>query len=174
MLEGRLELSHIVAGILLVSRIGDVGTTYLVTPTLRLEMNPIARKLGWRYALLTLLVCIIPLYSLEMGVALAMASLLVSASNAAKVWAVRALGEQRHLDLMLEAARKSKRSHALVGVGASAIFLMMAGGLVLLFFPSADWGIGFWLGVGIVGYGFAIWFHGSLWVMRIFKMANSA
>ncbi|MBI2300860.1 MAG: hypothetical protein HYU66_18275, partial [Armatimonadetes bacterium] len=41
---------HIIAGLAVCSRIADVWTTYLVTPTLKLEANALARRLGWWFA----------------------------------------------------------------------------------------------------------------------------
>jgi hypothetical protein len=42
--------THITAVLVLLSRLGDIVSTRLVTPTLQLEANSIARHLGWRYA----------------------------------------------------------------------------------------------------------------------------
>src|SRR5437762_12433330 len=42
---------HTLAVVLFLARAADVGSIYLVTPTLRLA-NPITRKLGWRFILL--------------------------------------------------------------------------------------------------------------------------
>jgi hypothetical protein len=41
------QLPHAVAFLLLLARIGDVGSTYLISPTLKLEANPIIRRLRW-------------------------------------------------------------------------------------------------------------------------------
>ena len=38
---------HTLAVVLFLARASDVGSIYLVTPSLRLVANPIARKLGW-------------------------------------------------------------------------------------------------------------------------------
>ena len=59
------NFTHVLFVLLLVARLGDVGTTFLATPRLRLEANPIARKFGWPFALLTLGVCFLPYYSIE-------------------------------------------------------------------------------------------------------------
>ena len=167
-------LQHILCVLLLVARIGDVGTTYLVTPTLALEANPIVRVLGWRYAFLTLGVCALPYFSLEIAVAVLMASLLVSASNAGKVWVARTMGEAAYEQLLIDLARRSKMSQALMSVLASAGFIILAGAVVLMFYssPSSEWG--FWLGLGIITYGIALVVHGSLWVVRLFRKAGLA
>src|SRR5665213_2581533 len=127
-----LRIEHFLCGLILISRMGDIGSTYLVTPTLKLEANPIVRKLGWKFAWLTLLVCLVPYYSTAMGVVVLVPSLLVSASNTSKIWFVRAYGESEYQALILRLAKGSKLSHALAVVFASALFIALAG-LVLLF-----------------------------------------
>jgi hypothetical protein len=169
-----MDLRHVMCLLLLISRIGDVGTTYLATPTMVLEANPIARKLGWRFAVLSLGLCILPYFSLDVAAAVAVPFMLVSASNAAKVWVMRAMGEQDYLKLHLELARKSKRSHALLGVAASCSFVILAGVTILAFYPEPAAGTAFWIGFGVVLYGTAMWLYGSLWFRRLYRQAAAA
>jgi len=51
--------------------------------------------------------------------------------------------------------------------------MMLAGITVLMFYPSptVDWG--FWLGLGIVGYGRVVSLYGALWIVRLFRVASS-
>jgi hypothetical protein len=164
------NLPHVLCALLLLSRIGDIGTTYLVTPNLILEANPIVRKLGWPFALLTLGACFLPYIYLPVAVAALMAFLLVSASNAGKIWIVRTVGEKAYAALLVDVARRSKLSHALLGIAASSFFVALAGGTVLLFYPSEDeWG--FWLGLGVLVYAGAVWFYGTLATIRLFRRA---
>ncbi len=166
------HFDHFLCGLILVSRIGDIGSTFLLTPKLTLEANPIARKLGWPFALLTVLACLIPYYSTPAGVVFLVPSLLVSASNTAKIWLVRGIGETQYLELLYRVARSSKLAYALAGALGSALFILLAG-LVLLFLapdPSHDWG--FWFALGILGYAFVVAFHGSLYLCRLFRLAR--
>jgi hypothetical protein len=167
-----IHFKHVLCGLILVSRIGDIGSTYLVTPKMKLEANPIMRKLGWRFALLTLLLCFIPYWSTEMGVLVLVPFLFVSASNTAKIWFARAFGETEYRDLLIRMAKKSKLSHALAGALVSAAFIALSG-LVLLYLspnPNRDWG--FWFAAGILLYAFIIALYGSLYFVRLFKTAR--
>jgi len=168
------NLKHTLCILILVSRIGDIGTTFLVTPTLTLEANPIARRLGWRFALLTLAVCAVPYFSLNYGVMILVPSLMVSAGNAGKVWAARTMGEQQYKAMMLSLAAKSKLRHALGGVLLSATFIVLLGVVILLLYPDPLEELAFWFGAGIVAYGFVIAIHGSLWFIKLFREANVA
>ena len=44
------SFEHALCGLILLSRLADIGTTSLITPQLKLEANPIMRRLGWRFA----------------------------------------------------------------------------------------------------------------------------
>ena len=165
------HLDHVLAVLILVSRLGDIGTTYLITPTMQLEANPIVRRLGWAFAIATLFVCLVPYFSPPLGVAILMPSLLVSAANAGRVWMARTLGEAEYKALLIRLARQSRLSHAIAGVGASGVFVVLTGLVVLLFYPnpSEDWA--FWIGAGIVGYGVILGLYGSLAFVRLFREA---
>ena len=164
------NLRPVLCGLLLLSRIGDIGTTYLVTPNLMLEANPIVRKLGWPFALLTLSACLLPYVHIPSAVTALIMFLFVSASNAGKIWIVRTMGEKAYAALLLDLARRSRLSHALLGVAATAFFVAVAGGTIVLFYPS-DEAWGFWLGLGVLLYAFAVWFYGTLATVRLFRRA---
>jgi hypothetical protein len=165
------NLRPVLCGLLLLSRIGDIGTTYLVTPNLMLEANPIVRKLGWPFALLTLGACLLPYVHIPSAVTALIMFLFVSASNAGKIWIVRTMGERVYAALLLDLARRSRLSHALLGVAAAAFFVAVAGGTIVLFYPSdEEWG--FWLGLGVLLYAFAVWFYGTLATLQLFRRAS--
>ncbi len=166
------NLKHVLCGLLLISRLGDIITTRLATPKLRLEANPIVRRLGWPFAVLTVLACLLPYYDVRLAVLALAPFLLVSAANAGKIWFLRAYGEAEYAALVLRLARKSRLSHALAGVAASGGFVVLAG-LVLWYLspdPDADWG--HWFGLGVMLYGFIVALYGSLHFIRIFRKAR--
>jgi hypothetical protein len=164
------NLRHILFAFLLLGRLGDLVTTYLVTPTLVLEGNPLVRRGGWRFALITSVVCAAPYFSIHLAIALIVASLLASAGNAGRVWVARTMGERAQFEFMIAMARRGKRAHALLGVLASASFIVLVGLFVFLLYPQTDeWA--FWVAAGVVGYGAAIAVHGSFYTVHIFREA---
>lgn len=164
-----VKLEHLLCILILLSRIGDIGSTYLVTPTLKLEANPIMKRLGWWFALATLSICLIPYYSTAAGIVILIPSLMISASNTGKIWFARAYGESEYHALLLRTAKRSKLWHALLPTIAAAMFIALIGLVLLLLSPdpSKDWG--YWFGFGFLGYAFVIGFHGSLFFIRLFK-----
>src|SRR5690242_4314880 len=84
---------HEIAALAVCSRVADVWTTYMVTPTLKIEANSLARRFGWPYALLTILVGLLTYVWEAFGIVVLTVSFLVAASNASKIVMARALGE---------------------------------------------------------------------------------
>lgn len=167
------NFKHVLCFLLLISRLGDIISTYLVSPTLKLEANPIARKFGWRFMLLSVLVCLLPYYDAGLAVMALVPSLLVSAANIEKFWMVRAMGEAEYAKMFLVLARKSRLSHALFSILTSSFFIILAG-LALLFLCPDPQGWGLWFGIGIILYGFIIALYGSLYLRRLFRAAQDS
>lgn len=168
------NLSHVLAFLLLLSRIGDVVTTYVVTPRLTLEANPVVRRLRWRFALLTLLVAGVPYLSAPAGLMMLPPFFLVSASNIGGAWVVRGIGEERYHALLLEVAGRTRLRQALLPQLAGSFFIVLLAATVWIFYPDPmrDWG--FWIGAGIAMYALVRLFHGTLFARRIFRKAAQA
>ena len=165
-------LTHTIAALLLVGRIGDILSTRLVTPTLRLEANPVMRRLGWRFAWTSLLLALLPYYSPGLGIAAVAASLLVAASNLSRGWIYHALGETASDEFLLQVAAKTRQAPALAFVLGGGVLTMLAG--ALLMWLSGSSGVpGYWFGAGIVIYGLAIAVHGSVFVLRLIRRARA-
>jgi hypothetical protein len=96
---------HILAGLVFLSRVGDIGSTWLVSPKLLLEANPLVRRLGYRFAVPSLLLCLVPYYNTALGVIVLIVSLLVTASNLRGAWIIRSIGEAQYVALV--ATRRS-------------------------------------------------------------------
>src|SRR5215471_1010072 len=90
-------------GVLLFARGMDFLSTWVATPHLVLEGNPVAKWLGWRWGgLLNLGVCLgfgaVPLAA----VIISTTSLLVAARNFQGAWLMRTMGEQSYRLWMCE------------------------------------------------------------------------
>jgi hypothetical protein len=163
------QLTHVIAFLLLLARLGDVGSTYLVTPTLKLEANPIVRRLRWPFAGVTILAAVLPYYSLPAGVAFLIVSLLVCASNTSRLWFLRTMGETEYHRLVIGIARRAPVGLSIFFCLLPALSMAMIGGVIFLFYPSRqnDWG--FWIGFGFIFYALVIGLYGSLAFLRYRK-----
>jgi hypothetical protein len=158
---------HLLALGILLSRLGDVGSTYAATPNLRLEANPIMRKGGWPLAWASLLLCLIAYYDERSGIMVLVASLLVTGSNLSKAWAMRSLGEAGYEEYMTRVVRASSLAGALAFVCGSAACVALVGGLIMAFTP--DGMVAFWAAAGMLLYAAAVAGYGSLSVVRLFR-----
>jgi hypothetical protein len=87
------NIEHYLFVFILLGRIGDIGSTYLATPQLRLETNPIIRKLKWPFAIVTLLISFIAYYHAGLAVMILISTYFVCSANISKLWAIRTVGE---------------------------------------------------------------------------------
>jgi hypothetical protein len=162
-----LHFNHFLFVAVLFSRLGDIGTTWLASPKLKLEANPVARKLGWRYAWLTLLLSFVAYYSTAVAVVILTTSLLVTASNASKIWLARTLGEEEIDSLSRKAMAKSGLRSAIFFNLLPAIFYTLLGGMITLFYPNGQWG--FYIALGFFTYAFAIATFYPIRYLRLYK-----
>jgi hypothetical protein len=158
------QTTNLVAFMLLLARIGDVGSTYLATPGLKLEANPIARRFRWPFAVLTILVAAIPYYSLPIGLVILVASLLVCASNFSKLWLVRAMGEHEYHQMVVRMAGRSRVPSSLLLIAAPAVCMAAIGLLFVYFYPNPESDWGYYFAMGFFAYALAI----ALWGSRAF------
>src|ERR1051325_10169256 len=120
--------------LLLVSRGMDVLSTWVATPNLVLEGNPIAKKLGWRWGL-----------PLNIGFALALAfwplpaivisttSVLVAARNFQSAWLMRSLGEQVYRDWHVERIQETRITLYLFCLAGNTLLTAGVGAAVIYF-----------------------------------------
>ena len=166
------HFEHVLCGLIFISRLGDVLSTYLVTPKLTLEANPIVKKLGWRFAIFSIVVCIIPYFNTTAGIIVLVPSLLVSSTNISKIWFIKSMGEAEYANMLLRLVQKSKLSRAIIGVLVSSALMFLLG-FVLWFLspdPEKDWG--YWFGLGIICYSFVIALYGSIYFVKLFRKAR--
>jgi hypothetical protein len=160
------QLPSVIALFLLIARLGDVGSTYLITPKLKLEANPLVRRLRWPFAGVSILAAAVPYYSLPTGVAFLIVSLLVCASNCSRVWLVRTMGETEYHLLLIRVASRVPAALGVLYCLLPALCMLAIGGVMLMFYPSLnrDWAA--WFAFAFFLYGFVIATYGSLAFLR--------
>ena len=89
----------ILLGMLVLARGADFFSTWIATPHLALEGNPIAKWLGWKWGV-ALNVVLIPILACWPGIAIAFSttSVLVVARNFQSAWLMRSMGEAAYAD----------------------------------------------------------------------------
>jgi hypothetical protein len=167
------DLVNTLAVLILLARLGDIGSTYLATPTLAMESNPLMRFGGWRLAALTVLACLIPYFSAPLGLTMLVLSLLVTGSNLSKGWLMRSLGEDGYQTVLRSAVTRSSLGAALAFVLGSAASVGLAGAIMMFVSGGSDtWG--YWAASGVTVYAFAMAVYGSLSAVRLFRREGPA
>jgi hypothetical protein len=133
----------------------DFLSTWLATPNLVLEANPLAKRLGWRWgALLNLGVIVgFGLWPLP-AVIIATTSLLVAARNFQQTWLMRAMGEAEYQRWMSERLSGSSRTVFFLCLAAQTLLHAGLGGALVWFggYNVITYGIG----AGLIAYGVAV------------------
>lgn len=167
------NLKIILAILILVSRIADLGSTWLASPKLELESNTVIRRLHWPFALLTTMVFIVPWWDVGSGIVIMVASLLVAASNSSKIWLIRAMGESEYRALLVRMASRARPVHSVIYSLLPALCMSILGFTVMWFYPGEYTDIGFHVGLGIVGYALVVAIYGPLTFLRYRKAGLS-
>jgi len=153
-------------GLLVGTRGADFLSTWVATPRLVLEGNPLARKLGWRWGtLLNLAVCLVfaawPLSALV----IATTSALVAARNFQAAWLMRTLGEEQYREWYVQRLRETPLPLYLFCLLGQTLLVAAVGAALMLF--SGGHLPTFPIGLGIVAYAIAVVFYTSLALWRI-------
>lgn len=150
------NLEPILAVLILIARAGDIGTTFLATPKMTLEANPLMRRFRWPFALLTLLLFLSPYWSIEAGIVILIVSLLVSTTNSVRLWFVRAIGESEYQQLLVKVSHRANFTNSIMLTLLPGFFMSLLGGTLMVFYPDENAGMAFYFALGIVSYGFTL------------------
>ena len=152
--------------LLLLSRGSDFLSTWIATPNMVLEGNPIAKKLGWRWGIpLNLALCFAFAFWPLPAIVISTTSVLVAARNFQSAWLMRSLGEQVYRDWYLERIQETRVTLYLFCLAGNT--LLTAGvGAAVIFFSSKE-PVSLAIGLGIIGYAVAVALFTLLAVWRI-------
>lgn len=153
--------------VLFCARGADFLSTWLATPNLVLEGNPIAKKLGWRWGIpVNLLLCAGFAFWMLPAVVISTTSALVAARNFQGAWLMRSMGEENyrrwHVERLLETPTKLFLACLFAHTG-----LMAAVGCAVIYFSGGSGLVVMGVGLGIIGYAAVVLFYSLLGVWRM-------
>jgi hypothetical protein len=149
----------------------DFLSTWIATPNLVLEGNPLAKKLGWQWGLLVNIVLVgaLALWPLS-AIVVATASVLVAARNFQSAWLMHSLGEEIYRQWHVERVRETRITVYLLCLAGNT--LLTAGvGAALIYFSNQRL-VPFAIGMGMVAYAIAVAFYTLLAIWRIRRAAK--
>jgi hypothetical protein len=150
----------------------DFLSTWIATPNLVLEGNPLAKKLGWRWGLLLniILVGVLALWPLS-AIVVATASVLVAARNFQSAWLMHSLGEEIYRRWHVERVQETRITVYLFCLAGNT--LLTAGvGAALIYASHLRLLLPFAIGMGMVDYAIAVAFYTLLAIWRIRRAAK--
>jgi small-conductance mechanosensitive channel len=156
-----------VFGLLAFARGMDFLSTWVATPNLVLEGNPLAKKLGWKWGIpVNVVLCVAFAFWPLAAIMISTTSVLVAARNFQHAWLMRSLGEESYRSwhiARIQETRVSLYLSCLLGQTA----LTGGVGVVLIWFSLSQL-VPMAIGLGIVSYAIAVAFYTllSVWRMR--------
>jgi len=160
--------------LLLVARGMDIISTWMATPGLVLEGNPIAKMLGWRWGIpLNLAFCFGFAFWPFPAIVIGTTSVLVAARNFQSAWLMRSMGEAAYRDWHLQRVQETSITLYLLCLFGQTALTAAVGAAVIRFSDSRsdDYGILLAIGWGIVGYAVTVAFYTVLGVWRLRRAA---
>ena len=161
--------------LLVVSRAMDILSTWIATPNLLLEGNPIAKKLGWRWGIpLNIGMCFgFALWPFP-AIVISTTSLLVAARNFQSAWLMRSLGEQHYRDWHVERVQETNITLYLFCLFAQT-GLMAALGAGIIYFSDGERAavpVLPAIGLGVIAYAVAVLAFSLLGVVRLRRVVR--
>jgi len=158
--------------LLLFSRGLDFLSTWVATPRLLLEGNPIARRLGWKWgAVVNLAVCgafaFVPLPALIISTT----SVLVAAHNFDAGWLMRTMGEEGYRAFIASQHRNTRMSIYVFCLLSKTALWGLVGLALLLFGGGGDVSMG--VGIGMVGYALAVLVYSAISAWRLRRVPRN-
>jgi len=147
------------------SRGMDFLSTWIATPNLVLEGNPVAKLLGWRWgALLNIAICLGMALWPATAIAVSTMSVLVAARNFQSAWLMRSMGEEHYRAWHVARIQETRITLYLFCLAGNTL-LTAAVGVGVMFLSRSV--IGLSIGMGVCGYAVAVAFYTTLAVWRM-------
>jgi hypothetical protein len=161
----------LVLGLLLFARGTDFLSTWIATPNLVLEGNPLAKKLGWKWgAVINLTLCVTFACWPLPAIVICTSSVLVAARNFQSAWLMRSLGEESYRNWHVERFQETRISLFLFCLFGQT-GLLIAIGTILVLFTSGEL-VSLGVGLGIIAYALAVAIYTLLSIWRIRRGSN--
>jgi len=157
-------------GLLLFGRGADFFSTWVATPNLLLEGNPLAKKLGWKLgSIANLALCFGLAFWPATALAAVTASLLVAAHNFHLAWLMRSMGEEAFSHWFQERMVESRLPLYMICLLGETGATALVGVGLLCWCPEDSKASA--IGCGIVAYALIVLFYTSLSLWRLRRKA---
>ncbi len=144
--------------LLIFARGMDFLSTWVATPNLILEGNPVAKKLGWYWGIpINILICVGLSFSSLAAIVVSTTSVLVAARNFQSAWLMRSLGEESYRDWYITRVQETRITLYLACLAGNTLLTAVIGGALIFFNHDELVTVG--IGMGIIAYATAVAFY---------------
>jgi hypothetical protein len=151
--------------LLLFSRGMDFLSTWVATPHMVLEGNPIAKKLGWKWGLpLNAVICGLFAFWPLPAIVISTTSVLVAARNFQSAWLMRSMGEHAYRDWYVERVQETRVTLYLFCLAGNTLLTAGVGAAIVWF--SGPLLVPLGIGLGVIAYAAAVAFFTLLALFR--------
>jgi hypothetical protein len=158
--------------LLVVARGMDFLSTWVATPNMVLEGNPIAKRLGWKWgAPVNAAMCFLFAFWPLPAMVISTTSVLVAARNFQSAWLMRSLGERPYRDWHVERIEETSATLYLSCLFAETALTAGVGAALFYFTSDARTQVPMAIGLGIIGYALAVAIFTVLGVWRLRRSA---
>jgi hypothetical protein len=159
----------IMLAILVFSRGTDFLSTWVATPHLVLEGNPIAKWLGWKWGAVVnvVLVTTLAMWPLS-AIVVSTASVLVAARNFQSAWLMRSMGEDAYRDWYVQRVSETRITLYLFCLAGNTLLTAGVGVALIAFSTTRDYLliVPMGIGMGVIAYAVAVLIYTLLSVWR--------
>ena len=155
--------------LLFVARGMDFLSTWIATPNMVLEGNPLAKKLGWKWGIpVNLALCFGFAFWPLPAIVISTTSVLVAARNFQSAWLMRSLGEQLYREWHVERVQETSITLYLACLFGQTILTAGVGvGVIFATNQNHDEPVALAIGLGIIAYALAVAFYTLLGIVRM-------
>jgi len=154
--------------LLIAARGMDILSTWVATPNLVLEGNPIAKRLGWKWGIpINLALCFGLAYWPLPAIVISTTSVLVASRNFQSAWLMRSLGEHLYRQWHVERVQETSITLYLFCLFGQTMLTGIVGVAVLYFSDGEQEPVLMAIGLGIVAYAVAVAFFTLIGILRL-------
>jgi len=149
----------IFVAILAFSRGVDFLSTWVATPHLVLEGNPIAKWLGWKWGAVVNAVLVLSLAAWPLSaIVVSTASVLVAARNFQSAWLMRSMGEEAYRDWYVQRMSEARIQLYLFCLAGNTLLTIAVGVALVMFSSTRNYVlvVPMGIGMGIIAYSVAV------------------
>lgn len=158
--------------VLFFSRGMDFLSTWIATPNMVLEGNPVAKKLGWRWGIpFNIILCFAFAFWPLPAIVICTTSVLVAARNFQSAWLMHSMGEYRYREWHIERIEETSAALYVSCLFGNTLLTALVGVAIVIFCDYERHPVVAAIGLGIIAYAAAVAFYSGLGIWRLRRSA---